>query len=92
MALAEAWRSGASTWGTPSREAFANDLADPRSLTAVSDTSNRSKSDTDPSGWRPDDPGDWCRYVTDWMAVKLRWDLAVDPIEFAALQNITETC
>lgn len=87
--LAEAWRSGAWAWDPARRAAFANDLDDPRALIAVSAASNRSKSDSDPSGWRPTDHGYWCQYVTDWMAVKLRWDFSVDPIEFTALQHIT---
>ena len=33
--LAEAWDSGARTWTTATRQAYANDLGDPRSLVAV---------------------------------------------------------
>ena len=86
--LAEAWRSGASAWEPARRAAFANDLDDPRTLIAVTAASNRSRSDSDPSGWRPPDRSYWCQYVTDWMAVKLRWDLAVDPIEFTPHRHL----
>lgn len=41
--LAESWDSGASAWSAVEREAYANDLGDPRSLNAVSAASNRSK-------------------------------------------------
>jgi len=41
--LAEAWRSGASSWTTEKREDFANDLDGPQ-LIAVSSSSNRSNS------------------------------------------------
>lgn len=92
VALREAWRSGAAAWDPRRRAAFSNDLDDPRTLIAVSASSNRSKGDRDPSEWRPPDPGHWCGYVTDWLAVKLRWDLAVDPIEFAAVQYLVDTC
>ena len=92
VALGEAWRSGASEWDGARRQAFANDLDDPRALIAVSASSNRSKSDRDPSSWQPPDKAYWCTYVTDWMAVKLKWGLAVDPIEFTALQSIVEAC
>lgn len=92
VALREAWRSGAATWDPPRRAAFANDLDEPRTLIAVSASSNRSKGDRDPSEWRPPDEGQWCIYVTDWLTVKLRWDLAVDPIEFAAVQFLVDTC
>src|SRR3954454_17394248 len=49
--LAEAWDSGASAWSAPQREAYANDLGDPRSLIAVTASSNRSKGDRDPAEW-----------------------------------------
>ncbi|MGW2689829.1 GmrSD restriction endonuclease domain-containing protein, partial [Streptomyces sp. NPDC001414] len=41
--LAEAWDSGASAWTPKEREAYANDLDDPRALIAVSAASNRSR-------------------------------------------------
>ena len=92
VALREAWRSGAAIWDPPRRAAFANDLDEPRTLVAVSASSNRSKGDRDPSEWRPPDEGQWCTYITDWLTVKLRWDLAVDPIEFTAVQFLVDTC
>jgi hypothetical protein len=92
VALREAWRSGAANWDDARRVAFANDLDDPRVLIAVSASSNRSKGDRDPSEWRPPNEGHWCAYITDWLAVKLRWDLAVDPIEFTAAQFLVDTC
>lgn len=38
--LAEAWDSGASAWTAKEREAYANDLDDPRALIAVSAASS----------------------------------------------------
>lgn len=46
--LAEAWRSGASSWTTSRRQAFANDLDGPQ-LIAVTDDVNSAKGDRDPS-------------------------------------------
>ncbi|WP_306292888.1 GmrSD restriction endonuclease domain-containing protein [Streptomyces avermitilis] len=46
--LAKAWDSGASAWTAKEREAYANDLDDPRVLIVVSAASNRSKADKDP--------------------------------------------
>jgi hypothetical protein len=92
VALAEAWRSGAANWDPQRRVAFGNDLEELRSLIAVSASSNRSKSDRDPSSWLPPNTGYRCEYVANWMAVKLRWDLAVDRIEFTALQSIVSEC
>ena len=88
--LAEAWDSGANGWSPARREAFANDQGDGRSLVAVSASSNRSKSDRDPSEWLPG--LEVCRYVRAWVAVKLRWDLAADPSEVRELLHRVGSC
>ena len=90
--LAEAWRSGAADWDDQTREAFANDLADDRVLRAVSAGSNRSKSDQDPAEWLPSEDAFLCEYVADWVAVKVRWDLATDPGERAAIEDVLAGC
>ncbi|WP_442759267.1 HNH endonuclease family protein [Streptomyces pseudogriseolus] len=90
--LAEAWDSGASAWTAAERQAYANDLDDARSLIAVSAASNRSKADQDPSTWQPPATGYRCTYATDWVAIKTRWALAVDPAEQAALAEILDSC
>lgn len=83
--LAEAWDSGASVWSEERREAYANDLDAPASLVAVTDRTKRSKADQDPSQWLPPLPSAHCRYVSEWVATKLRWDLAADPAELDAV-------
>ncbi len=88
--LAEAWRSGAWKWSPAQREAFANDLTDPRALVAVSAGLNRQKSDQDPSTWLP--PQDQCGYVSNWIAVKVRYSLTVDSAEATALTDLVATC
>ena len=88
--LAEAWDSGANTWSATTRQAFANDLDDPRSLIAVTARSNRQKSDQDPAEWLP--TRGRCTYVVNWIAVKVRWQLSVDPIEHAALSALIDEC
>jgi len=90
--LAEAWDSGASAWTAGEREAYANDLGDSRSLVAVSARTNRSKADQDPSTWMPPYEDDRCQYIVDWVAVKTRWQLAVDPAEEAALYENLSGC
>jgi hypothetical protein len=92
VALAEAWRSGAATWDERRRTAFANDLTDPRTLVAVSASSNRSKSDRDPSEWRPPRREAWCAYASDWIAIKVRWQLTADPAEARALEDMLAAC
>ncbi|WP_328978418.1 HNH endonuclease family protein [Streptomyces canus] len=90
--LAEAWDSGASTWTAAERQAYANDLDDARALIAVSAASNRSKADQDPTTWQPSATGYHCTYATDWVAIKTRWSLAVDPAEQTAISETLGTC
>lgn len=79
--LEEAWASGAYKWTSATREAYANDLGYSRSLIAVSASSNRSKSASDPWLWMPTSRSYRCQYINDWVAIKYRWNLAVDPTE-----------
>ncbi|MFJ8153945.1 HNH endonuclease family protein [Streptomyces sp. NPDC094468] len=90
--LAEAWDSGASGWTPKEREAYANDLDDPRALIAVSAASNRSKADKDPTDWLPSSVGYQCEYVTNWVADKTRYQLSVDPAERNALDERLTVC
>ena len=83
--LAEAWRSGARRWTAATRMAFANDLEYPGSLIAVTARTNRSKSDRDPSQWRPAFGAYRCTYMATWIAVKWRWRLTIDAVEKGAL-------
>ena len=89
--LAEAWDSGAAQWSAQRREAYANDLGDPRALVAVTARANRSKADQDPTQWLPDDAV-VCHYLGDWTAVKLRWHLTVDPAEHNQLTGLAADC
>lgn len=91
VALKEAWDSGAHAWTADRRRAFANDLTHPDSLVAVSASSNRSKSDKDPSQWLPQ-RSDQCRYAIAWVGVKLRWGLSADAKEVAALRTLAARC
>ncbi|AMM12336.1 Secreted protein [Streptomyces albidoflavus] len=90
--LAEAWDSGASTWTAARREAYANDLGADASLVAVTARTNRSKADQDPAEWLPPLADARCTYIAEWVATKLRWQLAADDTERAALTDIAEGC
>lgn len=89
--LAEAWDSGASTWTTAQRRAFANDLTRPQ-LIAVTDRVNQSKGDQDPATWVPPRSAYVCTYVRAWVQVKYYYNLSVDPAEKSALQNRLAAC
>lgn len=91
VALAEAWRSGASGWTTARREAFANDLTGPQ-LIAVTTEVNSSKGDRDPSSWTPPRTGSHCGYAKFWIHTKHRWGLTLQSSEKSALQTMLNRC
>lgn len=90
--LEEAWASGAYKWSGTTRTAFANDLGYPRSLIAVSAQSNRSKGSKDPWLWMPARTSYKCQYVSDWVAIKYRWNLAIDLREKQDLVTKLRSC
>ena len=85
--LSEAWQSGAHAWTAEQRRAFANDLDVSVALEAVTDNVNASKGDRDPAGWMPPLADVGCRYVSDWVVMKYRWDLSTDNSERAAIDD-----
>lgn len=87
VALAEAWRSGAWKWSAARRQAYANDLGVAWTLRAVTDYVNQSKSDEDPSYWLPPLEAATCLYLTEWVAIKIRWKLTVDAGERQAIRD-----
>ena len=89
--LTEAWDFGARRWTAGTREQFTNDLADRPGLVAVSASSNRSKSDSDPAEWMPRQRAR-SRYVRHWVAVKTRWRLTVDRTEKRTLISTARGC
>lgn len=88
--LAEAWRSGAWNWTPRQRENFANDLELQGALLAVTASLNRSKGDKDVANWMPKKKQ--CKYVKDWIQVKLKYQLAVDPEEAFFLKSKISDC
>ncbi|SCL73571.1 Protein of unknown function (DUF1524) [Micromonospora peucetia] len=89
--LAEAWRSGASSWTTSRRQSFANDLSRPQ-LIAVTDNVNQAKGDQDPSTWQPPLASYRCTYSKMWITVKYGWGLKLQSSEKSALQSMLTTC
>ncbi|MGW1845062.1 HNH endonuclease family protein [Streptomyces sp. NPDC001966] len=89
--LSEAWRSGASSWTTAERQAYANDLTRPQ-LIAVTDNVNQAKGDKDPAEWMPSRTAYKCTYARAWVHVKHYYDLTVDSAEKSALQSILNGC
>lgn len=91
VALAEAWRSGASAWTTSRRQEFANSLGDGQ-LIAVTDKVNVAKSDHDAAHWQPPLASYRCMYAKQVVNVKYRWGLSMDQGEKTAISSMLATC
>ncbi|MFF4813739.1 DUF1524 domain-containing protein [Kitasatospora sp. NPDC001309] len=89
--LASSWRSGADTWTTDKRRAFANDLTHSQ-LIAVSAASNRAKGDKGPDAWRPPSIAYWCTYSRAWTDIKYTYGLSATETEKSALAEMLDTC
>lgn len=89
VALAEAWRSGASTWSARQRDDFADDRIN---LLAVTAASNQRKRDHDAARWFPSRSAANCLWARTVVVVKEAWSLSVDPAEKDALRNLLTSC
>ncbi|WP_455904741.1 GmrSD restriction endonuclease domain-containing protein [Microbacterium sp.] len=92
VALKEAWVSGAWAWTDAQRQGYSNDVDDYRTLTMVTAAVNTAKADKDPASWLPSYGPMRCTYVSEWVAVKWRWNLSVDPAEKNAIQTLLTEC
>ena len=90
--LKNAHHSGAAHWSPERKEEYANYLADPDHLIAVTRGANRSKGARGPDEWRPPDETYWCTYATDWAEVKEAWGLWMSEHEAEAVQEMLGTC
>ena len=87
--LANAWRSGASSWDAGEREAYANA---PDVLLSVEDNANQEKGDKGPEAWRPPNEQIWCDYSVRWIGIKSDYGLSVNAEEKDALAEMLDTC
>jgi hypothetical protein len=87
--LANAWRSGASSWDNEAREKYAND---PEVLLSVEDNANQSKGDKGPEAWKPPNQAEWCDYAIRWIGIKDKYDLSVNEQEKATLAEMLDEC
>ncbi|KJZ77181.1 hypothetical protein HIM_03502 [Hirsutella minnesotensis 3608] len=89
--LKNAWISGASSWTLEKRTSFANDITRPQ-LWAVTNSVNRSKSDSSPDEWQPPLASFHCTYAKSWVKVKSYYKLTVTDAEKSALSGMLDTC
>lgn len=89
--LSNAWKSGAASWTTARRRAFANDLTNPQ-LLAVTDDVNESKGDLGPEDWKPPLTLYYCTYAKMWIKVKSVYSLTITSAEKSALTSMLNTC
>ncbi|MEV6239968.1 HNH endonuclease family protein [Lentzea sp. NPDC051838] len=89
--LSEAWKSGAASWTTSRRQAFANDVSGPQ-LIAVTDNVNQAKGDKDPAAWKPPLTSYYCTYAKMWVRTKKNWGLTLQSSEKTALTGMLNTC
>lgn len=89
VAWGEALDSGARAWTRSRQLDYFNAVPN---LYVLDARTNDIKSDKDPAEWRPADESVWCRYATEWAAVKATWGLTVDRAERAALTEMLGRC
>ena len=90
--LKNAHLSGGWAWDAAKKESYANYLADPDHLVAVSSRHNRSKGARGPEEWAPPDNDLWCDYATDWAEIKESWGLTMTPVESEIVMDMLGTC
>lgn len=89
FALGLAQRSGGATWTSAQRAAFTQD---PLNLLPVQASANRSKGDKSPAEWQPKTPAGRCIMATRYVAVAVKYRLAVTTETRDALGRGLEEC
>ena len=87
--LANAYRSGASSWSDEERQRYAND---PDVLLSVEDDANQQKGDKGPEAWKPPNEDEYCDYAQRWISIKSKYDLTVSQDEKAELEEMLGAC
>lgn len=86
--LKEAYLSGASDWTAEQGKDFANDMSN---LVYTDFGVNSSKGSKDAGEWIPSYEPSQCIYAVKQISVKNKYQLTIDSVEKAALQNLLDT-
>ena len=89
VALADAWQTGAQSWPSDVRTAFAND---PANLIAVDGAANQDKGAGDASAWLPPNAPYRCVYVLRQVDVKSAYGLWITSSERDAIDREIDRC
>ena len=90
--LAHAHQSGAWAWSPERKREFANDVEFAPALQVTAKSLNREKSDQSPEEWMPEDKKVQCRYMINWIRVKLKWGLTQSKEEERFLWSNIRKC
>ncbi len=80
--LKNAHLSGAREWGKKERQIFAND---PENLVITNRSYNRQKGSKGIDGWLPVHKAYACKYLQDWIKIKKKYSLLIQPMEQQAI-------
>ena len=90
--LKNAHVSGGWAWDKDKKAAYANEMEYANHLIAVTASANRKKGAKGPEEWKPANQDYWCDYAIAWVQIKVEWELSVTKAEWAALQEMLNTC
>jgi hypothetical protein len=88
--LKNSYTSGAWKWDHQKRCLYANFMANDFHLLAVHDVDNKRKGDKGPDGFMPEDPAYACQYLSEWLKIKLIWNLAMTSAEGEAIEQLVQ--
>ena len=90
--LKNAHDSGGWAWDKKRKSEYANYMKYEDHLIAVTASANRKKGAKGPDEWKPSNKEHWCDYATDWIEIKVQWDLSATKSEWSALEEMIRTC
>lgn len=85
--LKHAYLSGAAQWSPMKRCLYANFLGNKFHLLAVDGHENMKKGDRAPDRYLPPNNQYVCNYLENWLRIKLIWNMTLNPVEAAAIDE-----